>query len=794
LYPVLIGSGKKGFISSKNDDYKIRLWNATDNSNFKILTDYNADVQSLAFSSNGMKLASASAESTVVIWNTTDWTISQTLWEAIVTTSIVFYNETIIISGDLLGIIKIWDLTTSTELMRLTNYTSSITSMALFKNNELLVSGNVDGTIQIWNTTTWTLEKTITSQSDTLESLTLSPDGGMIASAHGDNIVKLWNISTGNNVKSVYLNESSIHSIDYSPDGENLVMGGTSSVVKIWNINQSPDFDVDGLPDGWEIKNGQNPAYFQDKFADPDNDGLINSMEYILNTDPLNLDSDNDSISDGWEYLNKLNPLLNDADLDNDNDSLSNAYEYQMDLDPTIDDRIIDHDGDMLSNLQESLFGSSPYLIDTDHDGMPDNYEFTMMLNPVVNDSLLDKDSDLMTNLWEFQMGLNATDADDAHLDSDSDGMSNVYEFIYGFDAIDPGDAYLDSDGDFVSNLDEYRSNTNPRDFWSVPLISFSIFHIWVISLISIILLIILMLKSLLFYRSARKKRLIDLMKAPDYLTAVKIQKTGYRDYHDYSEQVDKVKLLLEKGKKINVTGEHEQAIQLYEKALEIARKLEQQILIAEIAIRLVLVMKEQETLTASHAVFKHFPEAPYEEEIVKAYKHMQNALIAETKSNWGSAKQEWSDALNHEDLDTKSRDTCQLAIMKIDINSWLSNPNVATGKELIEQLENLCEGYRTKNLKGSLCKSLLLQHRVTFALFQFDETEGILDQCREIAERNGLKIYLEAVNREFESFTQQKHRMMSLMDSIKSLTPENREKMMQEYIKVAVKTISEEY
>ncbi len=93
------------------------------------------------------------------------------------------------------------------------------------------------------------------------------------------------------------------------------------------------DFDLDGLPDSWEM------AKFghldQGILGDPDGDGLTNLQEYQLGTNPNNRDTDNDGIPDGWELANGLNPLnLMDAALDNDGDGFTNLQEYQLGSNP----------------------------------------------------------------------------------------------------------------------------------------------------------------------------------------------------------------------------------------------------------------------------------------------------------------------------------------------------------------------------------------------------------------------------------------------------------------------------
>ena len=118
---------------------------------------------------------------------------------------------------------------------------------------------------------------------------------------------------------------------------------------------------------------------------DSDSDGLSDSEEDMLGTDPNNADSDDDQISDYYEVaFYQTNPLLDDSD----NDTLS--------------------DPDELFN-----FGSDPLRKDTDSDGLPDSFEVIYGLDVNFNDSTGDLDGDGISNLVEFERNTKVNDSTD---------------------------------------------------------------------------------------------------------------------------------------------------------------------------------------------------------------------------------------------------------------------------------------------------------------------------------------------------------------------------------------------
>ncbi len=88
---------------------------------------------------------------------------------------------------------------------------------------------------------------------------------------------------------------------------------GAFTVVEASQEQSENDADNDGLPDTWERFYNTNLG-LDDASKDPDGDGLINSAEFMLGTDPHDEDSDNGGETDGSEVNNGRCPILPDDD------------------------------------------------------------------------------------------------------------------------------------------------------------------------------------------------------------------------------------------------------------------------------------------------------------------------------------------------------------------------------------------------------------------------------------------------------------------------------------------------
>jgi hypothetical protein len=102
--------------------------------------------------------------------------------------------------------------------------------------------------------------------------------------------------------------------------------------ILIENLGVS-DRDGDGMPSIYEIYYGLNPDDINDKFADPDADGLVNIEEYLLGSDPLS-DKFGDPDKDGLPNIEEFEYGTDPLNPDTDEDGYSDLEEILEETDP----------------------------------------------------------------------------------------------------------------------------------------------------------------------------------------------------------------------------------------------------------------------------------------------------------------------------------------------------------------------------------------------------------------------------------------------------------------------------
>lgn len=244
---------------------------------------------------------------------------------------------------------------------------------------------------------------------------------------------------------------------------------------------------------------------------DDDNDGINNTQELWISTDPFKADTDGDGLTDYVEFNEtKTNPLSADTD----NDGLTDTDERKNGTDPKManlgtpkpaqaskesadesenawwlkykpasdkdESWKKDSDGDSLIDIDEVFYLSNPFKADTDGDGMLDGKEIRLLADPN-GPGFLDFDGDGLSDKQEAAYGTNPTLSDTnrdglndneaiakkieaAKDDTDNDGLNNTFELKAGTNPF-----VADTDGDGHGDGEEVNTGFNPCGEGKIP-------------------------------------------------------------------------------------------------------------------------------------------------------------------------------------------------------------------------------------------------------------------------------------------------------------------------------------
>ncbi|EMR10228.1 hypothetical protein PNEG_01500 [Pneumocystis murina B123] len=170
------------------------------NTVIKVLRDHTDEVWCTRFSHNGKYLASASKDSTAIIWN----------------------------------------LQTYEPLYILKEHEKPVIYVDWSPNDELILTCGQDHMAKLWEVKSGTCIKTITHHKDFVTSCSWLPDGSGFITASLDMEVILWNID------GIIIHQwkgSRVYDLAVTPDGKKFIAGGTEKMLHVYNLlNRTLEF------------------------------------------------------------------------------------------------------------------------------------------------------------------------------------------------------------------------------------------------------------------------------------------------------------------------------------------------------------------------------------------------------------------------------------------------------------------------------------------------------------------------------------------------------------------------
>lgn len=194
-------------VATAGDDQAVRTWSAENGAGFDTYPGQLGPVQTLAFTSDA-RIVSAAAQNGAIVWRTKpSWTLARAIG-----------------TGD--------------EKSPIVN---RVLSLDFTADGKLLATGggvpSRSGEVKIWRPADGSLVREILpSHSDTVFSLDFSPDGKYLATAGADKFVKVFDAATGALVKALSGHTHYVLGVSWKADGRMLVSSGADQAVKLWTF------------------------------------------------------------------------------------------------------------------------------------------------------------------------------------------------------------------------------------------------------------------------------------------------------------------------------------------------------------------------------------------------------------------------------------------------------------------------------------------------------------------------------------------------------------------------------
>jgi hypothetical protein len=117
------------------------------------------------------------------------------------------------------GTVRVWDTATGRELATLRGHEAEVTSVAFAPNGARLASASEDKTVRVWDAATGRELAALRGHEDGVTSVAFAPDGCRLASASKDKTVRLWDAATGLDLAILRGHKYVVTSVAFAPAG-----------------------------------------------------------------------------------------------------------------------------------------------------------------------------------------------------------------------------------------------------------------------------------------------------------------------------------------------------------------------------------------------------------------------------------------------------------------------------------------------------------------------------------------------------------------------------------------------
>ena len=234
-----IGFSPDGYTALAAVHSEVQMWDVQTSTFVTSFKGHEADITSLAFSSDGHLALSGGKDNVVILWNMQNhkevWRFNGHTDE--VSTVAFSPDGRYALSGSSDNVVIISDIETGDEVRRFSEHSQRVNAVTVSPDSKYALSGSFDGDVRLWEIETGRPIRTLQSDAGGVNSVAFSPDGNTALAGYVNKVMILWNIQTGAEIRRFTGHEKDVLSVAYSPDGHSALSGSADNTLKLWSID-----------------------------------------------------------------------------------------------------------------------------------------------------------------------------------------------------------------------------------------------------------------------------------------------------------------------------------------------------------------------------------------------------------------------------------------------------------------------------------------------------------------------------------------------------------------------------
>jgi hypothetical protein len=232
-------------LASASADGTVKVWDPATGRELLALTGHTGPVLCVTFSPDGERIATSGEDRTVRLWDAETGSAARSFdGHADAVVGVVFnQNGTQLASASADETVKLRDLTSGDELSSLSGYDAWVKNISFVADWKWLPTVSWDATIKKWMKRARQASTAGKRHRFLLTNVAFSPDGRRVASASGDAAVRLWDVSSdsqgwpiGQLWRTLESASDVVNCMTFSPDGQRMATASDDHFVRLWDI------------------------------------------------------------------------------------------------------------------------------------------------------------------------------------------------------------------------------------------------------------------------------------------------------------------------------------------------------------------------------------------------------------------------------------------------------------------------------------------------------------------------------------------------------------------------------
>ena len=140
-----------------------------------------------------------------------------------------------LVSGDVNGILKIWDVRTRKLIRTFENGYGEVHAVAFSPSGKEVFAGRDGWSLQLIDTASGKTIQSFRGSDGTIKAAAFSPDGHQLATGGANNDAYLWDVQSGRLLFHFEGHASGVYSVAFTPDGKQLLTASFDQTLRVWD-------------------------------------------------------------------------------------------------------------------------------------------------------------------------------------------------------------------------------------------------------------------------------------------------------------------------------------------------------------------------------------------------------------------------------------------------------------------------------------------------------------------------------------------------------------------------------